>query len=422
VTYPVSEFGRVFFALFRDLFDRSRSRIIRETRLITTVHDPLSCIPIMAASPLDLPASTLPTPQTSMSGSDSASSLMSTTSAVSSASSNSRHSRTATHPGAPALPRRQSLSINHVRTSSLVTTSPFKDPNSKPIGAKYRPTPAPRPSPQHTNPNSPRRPVSRERKASKTSENKNQDNLKKPRKGQGLQALGKSEVVTRSPFLDGNRLPKPTAEPDTCDPLKLPNKPLQISTEVDPSPRQLPPTPTTPPRLSRHSGPPWTTNPPSPRSNLVSKRFHGPRSPVASPTSEPGSTKRQRRKTVTFDERCDVLEFDQDEPSEELLSDEEDEGPNNEADPSWDEYPQESPAMSDTVESVVESLLAEEVCGPGTVHTTFHYEPPACHVNQDEHIQGRRTFDYLLLISLTQHHRTRRTRGRRRICPNPARA
>lgn len=315
---------------------------------------------------------------------------MSATSAASSASSNSRHSRTATHPGAPSLPRRQSLSYNHVRTSSLVTTSPFKDPNSKPIGAKYRPSPAPRPSPQQANPNSPRRPASRERKTSKTSENKNQDNLKKTRKGQGLQALGKSEVVTRSPFLDGNRLPKPTAEPDAdnaYEPLKLPNKPLQISTEVDPSPRQLPPTPTTPPRLSGHSEGPWTTNTPSPRSNLVSKRFHGPRSPVASPTSEPGLTKRQRRKTVTFDERCDVLEFDQDEPSEELLSDED---PNDEADPSWDEPPQESPAMSDTVESVVESLLAEEVCGPGTVYTTFDYEPPE---HKDEHIQGWRSFD-----------------------------
>lgn len=90
---------------------------------------------------------------------------------------------------------------------------------------------------------------------------------------------------------------------------------------------------------------------------------------------------------MTFDERCDVLEFDQDEPSEELLSDED---PNDEADPSWDEPPQESPAMSDTVESVVESLLAEEVCGPGTVYTTFDYEPPE---HKDEHIQGWRSFD-----------------------------
>jgi hypothetical protein len=315
---------------------------------------------------------------------------------MSTASSNSRHSRTATHPGAPALPRRQSVSYNHVRASSLVTTSPFKDPNSKPIGAKYRPAPVAHPSPQHANPNSPRRSVSRERKALKTSENRNQDNLKKPRKSQGLQVVGKSEGVARSPFLDGNRLPKTAAEPDADDggePLKLPNKPLQISTEVAPSPRQLPPTPATPPRLSHHAGVPWTTNAPSPRSNLVSKRFHGPRSPVASPTSEPGSTKRQRRKTVTFDERCDVLEFDQDEPSDVLLSDEEDQDPNDEADPSWDEYPQESPVVSDTVESVVESLLAEEVRAPGTVHTTFDYEPPEHHVNEGEYNQGGRASD-----------------------------
>lgn len=238
--------------------------------------------------------------------------------------------------------------------------------------------------------------MSRERKVSKSSENKNQDNLKKPRKKEGLQALGKSEAVTRSPFLDGNRPPKAAAESDADnadEPLKVSTKPLQISTEVPPSPRQLPPTPTTPPRLSRHSGDPSTTNTPSPRSNLVSKRFHGPRSPVASPASELGSTRRRRRKTVTFDERCDVLEFEQDELTDVLLTDEEDEDPNDEGDHSWDEYAPESPAMSDAVESVVESLLAEEVRGPGTVHTTFHYEPAENHVSEGEDIQGRRAFD-----------------------------
>jgi hypothetical protein len=96
---------------------------------------------------------------------------------------------------------------------------------------------------------------------------------------------------------------------------------------------------------------------------------------------------------VTFDERCDVLEFDQDEFSEVLLSDEEDEDPSEEVDPSWDEHPPESPAMSDTAESVIGSLLDEEVRGPGTTHTTFDYEPPANHADEGEHIQGKRVFD-----------------------------
>lgn len=96
---------------------------------------------------------------------------------------------------------------------------------------------------------------------------------------------------------------------------------------------------------------------------------------------------------MTFDERCDVLEFDQDEPSDILLTDEEDEDPNDETDHSWDEYPPESPAMCDAVESVVESLLAEEIHRPGTVHTTFDYEPAENHVNEGEDIQGRRAFD-----------------------------
>jgi hypothetical protein len=49
----------------------------------------------------------------------------------------------------------------------------------------------------------------------------------------------------------------------------------------------------------------------SPRSSLVSKRLIGPRSPEDSPGSD--AIKRQRRKTVTWDERCDVVEFDQEE-------------------------------------------------------------------------------------------------------------
>lgn len=45
---------------------------------------------------------------------------------------------------------------------------------------------------------------------------------------------------------------------------------------------------------------------PSPfRSSLVSKRLHGPRLSGSS-----GEARRQRRKTVTFDEECDVVEFD----------------------------------------------------------------------------------------------------------------
>jgi hypothetical protein len=61
------------------------------------------------------------------------------------------------------------------------------------------------------------------------------------------------------------------------------------------------------------------------RSSLVSKRLHGPRA-----TDQPAlDGRRQRRKTVPFDERCDILEFDPDEEEEEHLffsSDEDDYG------------------------------------------------------------------------------------------------
>ena len=106
----------------------------------------------------------------------------------------------------------------------------------------------------------------------------------KRRQSKGLQGLYQKEPVTNSPFrrvTDRETTPEPALTP--------------------------------PPKVDRQS----TASPT--RSSLVNKRFHGPRM-VGFNLS---ATKRTRRKTVTFDERCDVVEFDREEHE---LEDEEEEG------------------------------------------------------------------------------------------------
>jgi len=107
----------------------------------------------------------------------------------------------------------------------------------------------------------------------------------KRRQSKGLQGLYQKEPVTNSPF---RRI---------------------TDRETTPEP-PLPP----PPKIDRQSSASPT------RPSLVTKRFHGPRM-VGFNLS---ATKRARRKTVTFDERCDVVEFDREE--HELEDEEEEEG------------------------------------------------------------------------------------------------
>ena len=106
----------------------------------------------------------------------------------------------------------------------------------------------------------------------------------KRRQSKGLQGLYQKEPVTKSPFRrtpDRETTPEPVLQP--------------------------------PPTIDRQS----TASPTRP--SLVTKRFHGPRMVGFNPSA----AKRARRKTVTFDERCDVVEFDREEHE---LEDEEEEG------------------------------------------------------------------------------------------------
>ncbi|KAG9312058.1 hypothetical protein JVU11DRAFT_7339 [Chiua virens] len=122
------------------------------------------------------------------------------------------------------------------------------------------------------------------------------------RQSKAYQGLIEKEPVTKSPF-------KRVVSAEEEQPPPVPPK-------ATPTPPLMPPSP--PP-----SAPPSRSITPS-RSSLVSKRLHGPR--AADQSSLDG--KRQRRKTVTFDERCDVLEFEREDAEEDPFysSDEDDYG------------------------------------------------------------------------------------------------
>ena len=106
----------------------------------------------------------------------------------------------------------------------------------------------------------------------------------KRRQSKGLQGLYQKEPVTKSPF---RRITDPQTTPEPSPP---------------------------PPKMDRQSSASPT------RPSLVTKRLNGPRM-VGFNLS---AGKRARRKTVTFDERCDVVEFDREE--HEMEDEEEEEG------------------------------------------------------------------------------------------------
>lgn len=183
---------------------------------------------------------------------------------------------------------------------------------------------------------------------------------RKPRDSKGFQALSEKEAVSKSPFVDTNNLPPGSkftttsrsadfatdfASSTTTSPHNLAKSAIYGSSSSDAvsilspnhllsSSRPLPGTPQKPPRPTSMLLPvpapstPLTASPvsSSPKSNLVSKRLIGPRPPENSPASD--ALKKQRRKTVTWDERCDVVEFDQEEEevAESLLGSEHGDG------------------------------------------------------------------------------------------------
>jgi hypothetical protein len=145
---------------------------------------------------------------------------------------------------------------------------------------------------------------------------------KERRQTQANQGPVEKEPVTRSPF----RREMAEADINKLDPV-MARSPLADTTAVvfgDPATLVEPITVSAPIARSPTPTPASTARPPTPtRSSLVSRRLHGPRTSNGSSTTNningvPMMTaRRARRKTVTFDERCDVVEFEREEHEDE---------------------------------------------------------------------------------------------------------
>ena len=195
-------------------------------------------------------------------------------------------------PRGPVVARRSSSSYRHVHTNNLVSKSPFKSQIPTPSTPSSRPVPIPLPTRRVSGEKRPRPPSMHEQAET---ENDRPFALKRERKqSKTFQELIQKEPVTKSPFKSLQPTPLEPEPP-------LPPPPISFNEDA-PLERS-----TSPGNFHMHV-PAATSVKVSPaRSALVSRRMHGPRLS--------GGPRRARRK-VTFHERCDVLEFDREEESE----------------------------------------------------------------------------------------------------------
>ncbi|KAJ7594637.1 hypothetical protein C8J56DRAFT_444291 [Mycena floridula] len=192
----------------------------------------------------------------------------------------------------PSVARRSSSSYKHVRNNHLVSKSPFKSQIPTPATATPTssrvPTAFPLQSRRVSGEKRPR-PMSMHEQAE--AENERPFALKRERRqSKTFQGLIEKEPVTKSPFRrQGATTPPPPPLPASTSYLSPDSRiPAPASIAVSPG-----------------------------RSSLVSRRLHGPRLS--------GTGKRERRKTVTFNEQMDVIEIDcEGELSDEALEDEDD--------------------------------------------------------------------------------------------------
>ncbi|CDO76943.1 hypothetical protein BN946_scf184709.g5 [Trametes cinnabarina] len=208
--------------------------------------------------------------------------------------------------GAPLIARRTSSSYKHVRENQLVTKSPFRSL-------------LPQPSPRRVSGEKRPRPVSM------TSQAENEHPLGfKRRQSKGFQGLLQKEPVTKSPFRHGSDGTSSEEQPPP----------------VPPKPRQ---------QMSAQSSNSSPTKP-----SLVTRRLHGPRD---------AGGRRQRRKTVTWDSRMDVVEFDVSENAmDDVFYSEDDYGvPSDEEDGRQDsyEFDDSSRIMDDSILGEVEHMLED---------------------------------------------------------------
>lgn len=168
--------------------------------------------------------------------------------------------------------RRSSNSFRHVRENNLVTKSPFR------LHSRI-------PAPLGASP-SPRR-VSGEKRPRPPSMHDSAENDKplgpKRRQSKSFQGLLQKEPVTKSPFRASSDQPLDDLPPPLPPKIKLNSElPFQLPQPLVPAPSPI-------------------------RSALAdprNSRMHGPR--------DVGQHRQSHRKTVTFDDKCDVLEFEVD--------------------------------------------------------------------------------------------------------------
>ncbi|KAI0314674.1 hypothetical protein OF83DRAFT_421696 [Amylostereum chailletii] len=220
------------------------------------------------------------------------------------------------------LSRRASNTINRLKSSSLVSQSPFRSQ----IPTPARPSSVASPSPRRVSGEKRQRPHSMHDQA----ENEKPSGFKR-RQSRGFQGLIQKEPVSKSPFRHSTQ-------------------------SDDPSPPPVPPKASQSSQSSQSSRLPTPSSSGSPaRSSLVSKRFHGPR------ILGHDIGKRQRRKTVTFDERCDVVEFERDSlemDDDPFMSDDEDDYGQPEPGPFYNEGDGHSDP-DDSITGLVDSMLQD---------------------------------------------------------------
>ncbi|EJD41589.1 hypothetical protein AURDEDRAFT_186410 [Auricularia subglabra TFB-10046 SS5] len=325
------------------------------------------------------------------------------------------------------LGRRQSSSYNHVRNSHLVSNSPFKsDGPSGPIGARYRPSPSYKGLDVLRRPGQPagatgrkasgsgeQRRVSAERRA-KSYENDRPgfpgSSGRRVSKGQqkahpdqqrSVLAERKPVVEPLTPELTDNGadkddddnvamevdiapvldLPRPATPPGHAAPDSLHGKNTKSIPSLSPAP-EVP--------ASRI---PVPSNSPT-KSSLVSKRLLGPRS--ISNSSNESAKRRRRRKTVTFDPRCDVVEFSADEMSED--DDYDDYGDDNEDDTDYMDTDEHEHHGDDTnancqgdLDGFVESILAQDMPRSPPLHTPDTEAAPVLSADAEDGVPYGRT-------------------------------
>ena len=234
-----------------------------------------------------------------------------------------------------ALARRSSSSYKHVRNNHLVSNSPFKS---------LIPTSSAAPFPSVT------RRVSGEKRPRPSSMSEQAENerpfasKRERRQSKTFQNLMEKEPVTKSPFKvassnDEQESPQLPPRQIPGGPLArgpIPTFPVLAVEEPNPGDSFLSGGRLSPSSDSSHPAPvsaesntsdtqtQETPAQPTPtRSSLVSRRMHGPRS--SGSVRDSFGRRRSRRKTVTFDERCDVVEFEPEDDEESGLEEDDEE-------------------------------------------------------------------------------------------------